>query len=191
MTHKFLNYHGLSAREFLLKLEEETDFLATAPIDLEKIISHIGVEIDYSVDLDKISTAGSVSINDKNALIWINPLENAYEPRKRFTVAHEIGHLVRHIKPENGVKEFIDTKKTLNRMDSYWDSKEYEANNFAAQLLMPQKLLKQHGNQLISEYKGENEGKNMPLSVFIKKMATLFNVSEPAMNYRLKKIKAI
>lgn len=191
MTHKFLDYHGLSAREFLSKLESETEFEINAPIDLEKIVDFIGAKLNVSVDFDRISTAGSVSLNNEHAEIWINPIENNYEPRKRFTIAHEIGHLIRHISPDTGVKEFIDTKKTLNRKGSYWDSKEYEANNFAAQLLMPLKLIKQQGNQLISEYKAEHQVDNMPLSVFVSQMANKFNVSEPAMRFRLKNIGAI
>lgn len=191
MTHKFLEYHGLTARQFLSKLEDEAEYELVAPVDLEKIVNILGAKLDESVDFEKISTAGSVSINDKYAEIWVNPIENGYEPRKRFTIAHEIGHLIRHISPETGVREFIDTKKTLNRKDSYWDSKEYEANNFAAQLLMPLKLIKEHGNQLISRYKDEHEGVNMPLSIFVKEMANIFNVSEPAMKFRLKNIGAI
>lgn len=191
MTHKFLEYHGLTAKDFISKLEEDMEIEFSAPINLEEIVNFIGAKLDISVDFEKISTAGSVSLNNDHAEIWINPIENSYEPRKRFTIAHEIGHLIRHISPDKGVQEFIDTKKTLNRKDSYWDSKEYEANNFAAQLLMPLKLIKKHGNEIISQYKLQQKAESMPASVFITRMASLFNVSEPAMKFRLKNIGAI
>ena len=191
MKTKFAKYHRLSAKDFLAALADDYGFSVTPPIDVEKIVQLLGAKLDTSPDFDNLSTAGSVSLSNEHARIWVNPLENNYEPRKRFTIAHEIGHLVLHIDPEIGVKEFIDTKKTLNRKDSYWDSKEYEANNFAAQLLMPVSLLKPHGKKIIDEYKKEHKKNSMPVSLFVNEMASLFNVSEPAMKFRLKNIGAI
>jgi Zn-dependent peptidase ImmA (M78 family) len=188
---KFTKYHRYTAKEFLEALALEHSFPIEPPIDVEKIVHLLDVKLDETADFDNLTTAGSVSLNSDHAKIWVNPIENDFEPRKRFTIAHEIAHLILHIDPENGVKEFIDTKKTLNRKDSYWDSKEYEANNFAAQLLMPVFLLKRHGKEIIDDYKKLNNGTNMPLRLFLKEMALLFNVSEPAMKYRLKNIGAI
>ncbi|BCB61388.1 hypothetical protein HaloA020_20890 [Halomonas sp. A020] len=191
MKLEFTKYHKLSAKEFLECLKEDHGFDVQPPIDVEKIVELVGARLDISVDIEKISTAGSVSIRNNHARIWLNPLENNYEPRKRFTIAHEIGHLIQHIDPDIGVREFIDTNKTLNRKDSYWDSKEYEANNFAAQLLMPMSLLKKYGNEIIDKYEIESGGQAMSVDLFIERMASLFNVSEPAMKFRLKNIGAI
>lgn len=188
MNTKFLEYHGLSVKEFLNALHDEHEFQIEPPIDVEKIVRLLDVKLDEKVDFNDISTAGSVSIKDSHARIWVNPLENDYEPRRRFTLAHEIGHLVLHIDPDVGVREFIDTKKTLNRKDSYWDSKEYEANNFAAQLLMPLALIKKHGISVIDRYKERFDVQTVPVTAFVSEMASLFKVSEPAMKYRLKNV---
>ncbi len=192
MKNEFTQYHGMSAKDFLRELSDKHGFDISPPIDLEKILELLNVKLDESIDFEKIDTAGSVSIRDGGVpTVWVNPLENNYEPRKRFTIAHEIGHLIRHIDPDIGVREFIDTKKTLNRKDSYWDTKEYEANNFAARLLMPVDLLKEYGNNIISEYKTKTGKNGIPVKIFIDRMAELFHVSEPAMKYRLKNIGAI
>ncbi|MBK5929075.1 ImmA/IrrE family metallo-endopeptidase [Halochromatium salexigens] len=191
MNLAFTKYHQLSAKDFLARLEKDHGFEVVPPINVERIVELVGARLDSSVDFENISAAGSVSIHNHHARIWVNPLESSYEPRKRFTIAHEIGHLIQHIDPEIGVREFIDTKKTLNRKDSYWDSKEYEANNFAAQLLMPVSLLKKHGNEIIAQYKKKTGGSGMSVDLFIERMASLFNVSEPAMKYRLRNIGAI
>jgi len=170
MNNEFIKYHGMSAKKLLQLLADEHGFDISPPIDLEKILDILGVKIDQSIDFDKIDTAGSVSIGkDGVPIIWINPLENNYEPRRRFTIAHEVGHLIRHIDPDVGIREFIDTKKTLNRKESYWDSKEYDANNFAARLLMPVDLLKEYGEKVISEYKKETGKNGIPINKFIAK----------------------
>nr|VFK23611.1 MAG: protein of unknown function (DUF955) [Candidatus Kentron sp. MB]VFK27971.1 MAG: protein of unknown function (DUF955) [Candidatus Kentron sp. MB]VFK74486.1 MAG: protein of unknown function (DUF955) [Candidatus Kentron sp. MB] len=193
--NNFLNYHGFSAKELLEELENNFEFSISAPIDVDKIVVLLGIILDESMNFDEISTAGSVSIVDgrsaANAKIWINPIENSYPPRRRFTIAHEIGHLILHIKPEIGIKEFIDTKIKLNRRDYYWDKKEYEANNFAAQLLMPVDLINGYGKKIISSYKKRTEESKVPMTFFIEEMAEQFDVSETAMRFRLKNIGAI
>ena len=189
--NNFMDYHGLSAQNFLEKLASNSTFSVAAPINVDWIVTLLGVELNENINFDEISTAGSVSIGSQNAVIWINPVENSYPPRRRFTIAHEIGHLILHMDPKAGVREFVDTKKTLNRRDSYWDLKEYEANNFAAQLLMPIELINEHGKRIIGTYKKRWNEEKMPILIFIEEMADLFEVSEPAMKYRLKNIGSI
>lgn len=191
MKSKAFKYHGLSAKELLTKLKDEEGFDLTPPIDVEKILQLLDIKYSEEIDFDRIDIAGSISIVAGNPLIWINPIQNDYYPRKRFTIAHEIGHLILHINPEIGIKEFIDTQKTLNRKDSYWNIKEYEANNFAAQLLMPAELILTYGNNIIQDYLAKQKVETMPQELFIKEMANLFKVSEPAMTYRLKNMGAL
>src|SRR5260363_263252 len=40
----------------------------------------------------------------------------------------------------------------MNRHESYWDRYESQANNFAADLLMPEKLIRSIGQKTINEY---------------------------------------
>jgi Zn-dependent peptidase ImmA (M78 family) len=172
------------------KISSELEEELSTPIDVERVLHFLDVRLDESLDFDRLSTAGSVSIEASGPVVWVNPLENRFEPRRRFTMAHELGHLILHIDPEKGVREFLDTKKTLNRRDSYWDSKEFEANNFAASILMPKKEIKRIGSDVIERYLDGKAGK-MPLSLFISRMADIFKVSRPAMKFRLKNVGAI
>jgi len=78
--------------------------------------------------------------------------------RQRFTVAHEIGHF---LMGHTSANYYNDLKSK--------DPKEIEANQFAAELLMPLAMLK---NDL-------NDGKKA------KELALLYNVSEESMWWRL------
>ncbi|GAB3062084.1 ImmA/IrrE family metallo-endopeptidase [Salinicoccus sesuvii] len=62
-----------------------------------------------------------------------------------FTYAHEIAHIVLHI--DNGIKPEIDTSKTTSFKSR--NKIEVEANQFAAQFLIPDIALK---NQVLSGY---------------------------------------
>src|SRR5260363_457638 len=73
----------------------------------------------------------------------------------------------------------------MNRHESYWDRYESQANNFAADLLMPEKLIRSIGQKTINEYMEKHNAK-MPLDDFISTMAVHFHVSNPAMTYRLR-----
>jgi len=59
------------------------------------------------------------------------------EPRARFTIIHEFGHLI------------LGHRRTINRevpttLETFEDS-EWQANQFAAEFLMPLELMKKHG----------------------------------------------
>jgi Zn-dependent peptidase ImmA (M78 family) len=113
-------------------------------------------------------------------------MENSYAPRRRFTLAHEIGHFCMH--RATNQTTFIDTKATMNRSESYWNRFESEANNFAAELLMPADLIRSIGRIVIDKFKIEKDVEMMPMANFIEQMASRFKVSNPAMEFRLKNI---
>lgn len=78
----------------------------------------IVVELDYDVDLfDGVSfiTDGGIFV------IIVN--KNFSNDHKRFTLAHELGHIIMHTSPDILISEFRD--------------KEDEANRFASEFLMP------------------------------------------------------
>jgi Zn-dependent peptidase ImmA (M78 family) len=89
----------------------------------------------YVKESDLEGSDGRILINGDNAIITIDS-KVGFEPRKKFILAHEIGHLTMH----KGIsKLFSDTDRTLNE----WYSKgkhELEANQFASELLMPSDL---------------------------------------------------
>jgi Zn-dependent peptidase ImmA (M78 family) len=96
--------------------------------------------------------------------------------RKRFTVAHELGHLVLHLGGHDG--EFIDTAdnfRTTADPDAAWTPErrqEWEANAFASALLMPRELVRRKWLEIAN----------------IEGMAAWFQVSTQAMAIRLQEL---
>ena len=174
-----------SANDLLSLLTTHYNFDITVPIDIDGIADLLGIDIEEYVGFDEVDVVGKIELNkDGRAKIKINLLQNDYEPRRRFTIAHEIGHYCKHLSENK--KQFIDTQKSMSRSSSYWDLIESEANSFAAQLLMPKDLIISEGIKTIEAYKKEFLTDGIPVQEFIERMARKFNVSSPAMEYRLK-----
>lgn len=99
------------------------------PIPIEDIATHFfGFEIVLRLLFDK-RTSGQIELAQKRIVV------NSKEPivRRRFSIAHEIGHWVLHTRTRNGKVAFISTTRQ--------DRIEAEANAFAGAILMPKKLL--------------------------------------------------
>jgi len=106
------------------------------PVILRKIIDFLGKEFD--IEIIKADFCGeydgiTVTIGDSHALGFD---ENSPINRKRFSIAHELGHIVLgHTNGKNDDYDF-DSK----------DFREHEANEFAAELLVPYDFLKKDVN---------------------------------------------
>ncbi len=96
---------------------------------------------------------------------------NANEPynRRRFTVAHECAHFLWH-RDKIGDGIFDDAMYRSERMNS---QEEFEANNTAADLLMPRRLVVEYVRKGLSG---------------ITELATKFQVSDAAMRVRMRYI---
>ncbi|WP_275628991.1 ImmA/IrrE family metallo-endopeptidase [Pseudomonas sp. 273] len=133
------------------------------PVDPIAIAERMGIEVQAGSPLDRES--GHYSYRDGDPLITYNPADSTV--RRRFTVAHEIGH---HINGD--VDAPRDTDKQMSA--SVRDPREVAANRFAASLLMPAALVK----HMIFEEKVAD----------LKKLAATFGVSTAAMEYRLRNL---
>ncbi|MBQ7524494.1 MAG: ImmA/IrrE family metallo-endopeptidase, partial [Alphaproteobacteria bacterium] len=71
----------------------------------------------------------------------LNPKENAR--RRIFTLAHEIGHIV--LGHRDGGDRMVDTRSDL--VFPLKRTKEYEANEFAGELLMPEEEFRKEWNE--------------------------------------------
>ncbi|MFB9245229.1 ImmA/IrrE family metallo-endopeptidase [Massilia antarctica] len=157
------------------------------PVDVDRIAELLGICVSEEPrhDAEHAITVGKITLEkDQPARVWINPAENAYGPRRRFTLAHEIGHFCMH--RSTNQTTFVDTKATMNRRESFWNRFESEANNFAAELLMPGALITSAGRGIIDQFKADNDAEMMPITVFVQQMASRFKVSNLAMEYRIK-----
>lgn len=167
--------------------------LTEPPFDPFHIASLIGLKVDETARFDSeyIGISGEISLDEKRIPVaWINPLDPSN--RRRFTMAHELGHLVNDVLPhisEEGVSdEFRDGECNLRR-DGRQAPEEYAANEFAASLLMPKEHVAKQGQRILAQYRESNGAQaKMPVSDFVTMMASSFEVSMQAMEIRLKRI---
>ena len=103
------------------------------PIEnMDELVCSLGGRIEEDIKYSD----GAVQKEGDAFIIWVSPLQD--EKRRRFTIAHELGHLFLHMgyltnhelweKQENKVYQRIGNSE-----------KEYQANEFAAAFLMPKK----------------------------------------------------
>jgi Zn-dependent peptidase ImmA (M78 family) len=154
----------------------------SVPIDLDQIAESNQLTIRYEPMEDGVS--GFLMAKGNSGVVVIN--DTHHINRKRFTIAHEIGHYVLHY--DTAERLFYDTKISLyNRAtvpsgqsapSSADPVEEKEANMFASYLLMPTKELSAVFNR-----KGMT-GDDSDIAA----LAQLFRVSEIAMSIRLQKL---
>ncbi len=148
------------------------------PIVVEELASALGVTIQYKPADDKLSGFLIRDLKNHRAVIGVN--SSHPQNRKRFTIAHEIGHFLLH----ESEKVYMDGINNIFRVqhrnqDSSKGSsvEEKEANLFAAELLMPKKFLaKDLDNCSTLNLLDEEE---------LKKLADSYQVSTQALTFRL------
>ena len=158
------------------------------PFNPFEIVRHLPVKVIGNFDEEKLKYSGEIRVDaSRKPVIWINPKDHIN--RRRFTLAHEIGHLINDVAPninKRGVDDvFADTEVTLKRAGQKLP-KEYAANSFAASLLMPAKQIKELAAAHFGF--GQTGGGLMSAAMFISTMANTFLVSEKAMEIRLKEL---
>lgn len=137
------------------------------PLDIEWVATNLfGLQIKR-MDLGD-EASGFLNELDDHWCIFINKYENIR--RQRFTIAHELAHYILHKNKKNLAKDFIFFRDENN------NDEEKEANEFAAELLMPEERVKDY----------IKNGCNT-----IKLLADKFNLSTPAVRYRAYKLKLI
>lgn len=120
-------------------LLKEQDVTA-APVPVERIAKKLTAQLRFSPLDDELS--GMVFIKDGTPIIGVNALH--HPNRQRFTIAHEVGHLllhraeiIRQIHVDKGFPMLMRDTASAAGVDEI----EVEANFFAAELLMPEELL--------------------------------------------------
>jgi hypothetical protein len=168
-----------AAQALLREFEERYRPTDVPPVPVERIATSVlGLFIDEHDDVRSLPNAppdrGHLSgmLDVEEMIIWVDRAEARRSPgRRRFTIAHEIGHFRLHL-PADGV--FIDGRSTINELPgnrSGNDPREREADDFARELLMPELLVTEHAR---------DTGFNLPA------LAERFAVSVPAIRLRLR-----
>ncbi len=142
------------------------------PIPVEEIAKSHGAEIVHKNFNNEIS--GLLLRKQEGAIIAVaneQPLM-----RQRFTIAHELGHLLLHQGEEVHVDKDFRVNLRSEKSSTAEDIEEIEANAFAAELLMPSVLLRPDVEKLTLDIENAEQ---------IEMLANRYQVSTQAMTFRL------
>ena len=129
-----------AVRKFARRIADRFDL--TPPIDVSNIFSEMDIQIVEEENQYGIEAYSQ--LNDNKVII---NTEITYIPRRRFTLAHELGHIcipwhngdVKCIAGEHYIQ--VSGKRLL-------DTQELEANIFASELLMPTSWVKRKDRRI-------------------------------------------
>ena len=142
-----------------------------APVPVFDIIEYLGYDVDFRKDgiYEDKNLLGGTLIDQKTIEINENLID--YEGRMHFTAAHEVGHIVLHV-PFYNEKHGKDVSehKIISRKDCGFEGtkkepEEWQADKFAAYLLMPSAIIKK------TFYKNYNR----PVNVHIRSILQIFS----------------
>ena len=139
---------GNIAKIFLQKYYKSVDKELELPIDIAKIVHYLGYTTEFRKENQNI--LAYTDMIQKKIVIFINPSDLSLKFRLRFTIAHEIGHIILHEKQyvkqlnlvENNVEMLVNNIKL-----------EREADIFASHILLPRQKVKEK----VVEFFGEKE----------------------------------
>ncbi|MBM3216664.1 ImmA/IrrE family metallo-endopeptidase [Candidatus Poribacteria bacterium] len=148
--------------------------LTRAPVDPIVLADMAGIKVHAATFLDS-TIVGMIAKRGQVCLLLVNDNDPPY--RKRFTIAHELGHFfLGHIDEED---EFVDYERTLFSQAPEGQTtvavarrREIQANMFAAALLMPEDEVRKRWQVVRS----------------IRELAQALNVSEEAMGIRVNQL---
>jgi Zn-dependent peptidase ImmA (M78 family) len=161
----------VKAKELLERLH-----ITQKPVNPGQIAKKLGIKVIE----DELPDEFSGVLYQKNPKAVTIILNKAQSPkRKRFSIAHEIGHF----EMKHQTEVHVD-KKMLFRNEvsaAAIDPIEIDANAFAAELLMPAEWVKTSYRELVQKSFSDEDD-------FLSELAGLYEVSTAAMSYRLKNL---
>jgi hypothetical protein len=187
-------------REIYDKLHLSIDEHST--ISDDKLLQYV-IDQGYSLKSSSITNKVLGEINFETKEVCISDSLAKGSPRWRFTVAHELGHIVLHSDAIHqsqirSIEESInDEELDVEISDETIKRMEIQANSFASQLLIPEDKLMVEYCKLFIE-KGVRNFPNLhidsqPCNIellkwFLANLALHFNVSKAAIEKRLQKL---
>jgi len=179
-----------AAQALLRDFEERYGAGGAPPVPVERVAgSLLGLFVDEADDIRALPGAptdqGRLSgmLDAEKMIVWVDRGEaRRSSGRRRFTIAHEIGHLLLHVPARR--EAFYDRPTDVEEVEegppasrlSALRRREREANVFARELLMPESLVNEQAHAT---------GFNLPA------LAKRFEVSVPAMRLRLRLLKLL
>lgn len=144
----------------------------SAPVSVEELAKLCGASVVYNDFKDEIS--GLLFREGGKLIIGVASEQSLV--RQRFTIAHELGHALLHDMANVHVDKNFTVMFRSAASSTAQDIYEIEANTFAAELLMPESLLKV---DLLTLKLDMEDGRQLS------KLASRYGVSTQALTYRL------
>lgn len=151
----------------------EENYIEEPPVNIYEVAKNYGLEVEEQYFPARYSQiSGFITEDNGKPHLVVNAADS--QNRKNFTVGHELGHWLMHRdKLRDDPKVGVLFRIPLGKLNV--DPLEKQANTFAANLLVPEKMLL--------------ERKKLGLSQ--KDLANIFGVSEEVIGYRLEHIECI
>lgn len=151
------------------------------PVDVERLASRWAHVVRQQLD-DDISGMLVPLPKAVGGRHWAIVVNNSHsDVRQRFTIAHELGHVLLH----GYTSTHADRSFKIRLRDSHSSEgsirEEIEANRFAAELLMPSDIIRRRLRNHVFEYVPEKQASERELD----RLAREFNVSKQALQIRL------
>ena len=149
--------------------------IKSLPIPVDEIAVKLGAQLKYEPFDANDDMSGMLFRDGDLVVLGVNSSHT--KNRQRFTIAHEIGHLVLH-KGDLFVDKTVRLNRDVNSSLAI-DPREIEANGFAAELLMPEAWVTSEAQKYLL--------KNQKASdvALVEQLAKVFQVSNQAMEIRL------
>jgi hypothetical protein len=197
---KFLSYEQIAERasDFLKGLKYE----GIIPIPIEKIIDRdLKINIVPIPNLFRTFDINAITSSDLKTIYVDEYLYTNLDRTYRFTLAHELGHIVLHrdFYRSIKIKSLMDWKKFISDVEEKeYQYLELQANNFSGLLLVPQNELAAHFELKLKDLKRSKimrrfEGLNMAdyvdltLKIIAEKLTDVFEVSSRVIRIRMEK----
>lgn len=154
------------------------------PVPIEEIVVARGIAI--ARNHFKGTESGFALRNGSQQIIGVNTLTSPR--RQRFSIAHELGHLLLH----DGKPLIVDHSIRINERNDLsragTNREEIEANGFAATILMPEDMLRR---KLRDEFEYAEYDRADSRDELLARLAREFDVSAEAMGFRLINLRLI
>lgn len=147
--------------------------ITAPPVPVDELARAHGAQLSFEPFKGGIS--GMLYRDSHRSVIGVNSFHA--QTRQRFTIAHELGHLLLHETRPMIVDTHVYRRDEVSSMGT--KKEEREANAFAAELLMPKDFVERAVDGLIDDHP------TITANQLVARLASQFEVSEQAMEIRL------
>lgn len=161
------------------------------PVPLEEIAElKLKIRVLTIPNLKKVFECDGFISSDFSNMAVDEGIYNGYIPRFRFTLAHELGHLILHkdAYEKLGISNLDSYMRAQNSIDpKIWKKLEFQADLFAGATLFPIEYLKASIDKKVQSFGGVENMSVTELRLLANSLTEEFQASEQACGIQLNK----